>query len=355
MIPSQRARSAAIFLAAAVILNGCASDSAPAQGPGAGPWVVSTPEKHGLSSAALAQADQYISGAAQVRKCLIIIKDGEIVYETGDTQSMTQGFSMTKTLGALVVGVAVREGRLDVTKDITETYGVVSPKSYGVTSEEIMSQKIFGGAPGQNFYYDALGTRWVNTLAQVVRKATGRTSHELWQEELQGPLGLSGQFSWVYGDLWASGAVGSGRDWARIGQLLLNKGAWLDSDGTPKQLVTEEYVSAMTEPHAFNGYPDPNVCYGYLTWLNQGSRSGQCVGADGPYIALPKGAPDDVFLMAGISGEVTMVIPSHNVVVVSLGASPALGTWVAQVIYTAFCNSNVFGDKCGQHADEVVV
>ena len=49
----------------------------------------------------------------------------------------------------MVVGVAVREGRLDVTKDITETYGVVSPKSYGVTSEEIMSYMVSLGSSRQ--------------------------------------------------------------------------------------------------------------------------------------------------------------------------------------------------------------
>lgn len=325
------------------------------QGPGAGPWKMSTPEEHGLSTDALKAADRYIGAHALVRKCLTVVKDGEIVYEAGDCKSTTQGFSMTKTLGALVVGLAVGQGKLDVTADITKTYGVKSPKKYAVTSEEIMSQKIAGSEPGQKFFYDALGTMWINHLAEVVRKATGKSSHELWHEGLYTPLGLSSSFKWLLGDEWGAGAEGSCRDWARVGQLLLNKGAWPGSNGSPQQLVPEDYIVNMTRPHTFKGYADPNTCYGYLTWLNKGSRPGHCVGDIGPYIPLPKGTPNDVFFMAGFTGEVTMIIPSHNTVVVSLGTSAAVGTMVAPVLYKAFCENNVFGDNCPKQLEEVLV
>lgn len=333
---------AALVLA---LLRGTVATGTP-QGPGQGPWTVSTPEKHGLSAAAIKQADRYIGSHALRRMCMVIVKDGEIIYEAGNTKVATQGYSMTKTLGALVVGVAVGQGKLNVTADITETYGVKSPKRYAVTSEEIMSQKIAGSAPGQKFHYDALGTQWINRLSQVVKKATGKASHDLWHEKLYTPLGLSNKFTWADGDEWGAGAVGSCRDWAKVGQLLLNKGAWPGKAGSTEQLVPADYVAAMHKPKAFNGYADPNTCYGYLTWVNKGSRPGHCVGDIGPYIPLPKGTPDSVFFMAGFTGEVTMVIPEHNAVVVSLGTSAAVGTMVAPVLYEGFCKANVFDDRC---------
>lgn len=61
---------------------------------------------------------------------------------------------------------------------------------------------------------------------------------------------------------------------------------------------------------------------------------------------LPAGTPKDVFFLASFTGEVTMVIPSHKAVVVSLGTSAAVGTMVAPSVYEGLCRSNVFGDNC---------
>ena len=163
--------------------------SADPLGPGSGPWVVESPAAHGLNATLLdAAADeiwQIVDGFWQYRGlknvssrgCLVIAKDGALVYERYNTSGFNQhqdgpnrtpqpwseassqpGWSMTKTLGALLGGWAVTHGGLDLDKDITQAYGVPSPKGYPVTSRQIMSQSLGGDSPGAKWYYDAEGT-----------------------------------------------------------------------------------------------------------------------------------------------------------------------------------------------------
>lgn len=54
------------------------------------------------------------------------------------------------------------------------------------------------------------------------------------------------------------------RDMARVGQLVLNRGTWLDAAGNPYQLGQPDFYDSMVKP-AFDGVIDG---YGFLTWLN---------------------------------------------------------------------------------------
>jgi CubicO group peptidase (beta-lactamase class C family) len=185
------------------------------------------------------------------RGCLLIVKDGALVYEKYNSTGLNQhepapeswsinstqpGWSMTKTLGAMLAGWAVTHGHLDLDKDITAAYGVPSPKGYPVTARQIMSQSLAGDhSPGEAWRYDATGQGWINHMASVVRAATGRNASRIWREELQTPLGLSDAFVWggkaAFGggvdanpdNVWAYGSVGTCRDYARVMQLALNK------------------------------------------------------------------------------------------------------------------------------------
>ena len=93
-------------------------------GPGSGPWDVEAPSAHGLSELRLRQAWTELRDHKTLgRDCLVIIKDGALVFEgygSGFNMSSThEGFSMTKTLGALVAGWATKNG-LDIDKNVRE-------------------------------------------------------------------------------------------------------------------------------------------------------------------------------------------------------------------------------------------
>jgi len=92
---------------------------------------------------------------------------------------------------------------------------------------------------------------------------------------------------------------GSARDWVRFGLLHLWDGVWQGERILPKGWV--EFISTPAPA-------DPARKYGGLFWLNRGGMLDR--------------VPQDAFWAAGFMGQITMVIPSRDVVVVRLGPSP---------------------------------
>ena len=88
------------------------------------------------------------------------------------------------------------------------------------------------------------------------------------------------------------------RDWARLGNLYLNDGVWLG-----RRLLPEGFVDFVRSP-APAWLADGQPVYGGFFWLN-GDR------------AFP--LPTDAYYMAGVGGQYTFIVPSHDLVVVRLG------------------------------------
>jgi CubicO group peptidase (beta-lactamase class C family) len=92
--------------------------------------------------------------------------------------------------------------------------------------------------------------------------------------------------------------LGSGRDWARLGNLYLQDGVW---DG--ERILPEGYrdfVSTLAPAWAADGRP----VYGGFFWINGNE-------------AFP--IPKEAYYMAGAGGQYTIMIPSHDLVVARLG------------------------------------
>ena len=89
--------------------------------------------------------------------------------------------------------------------------------------------------------------------------------------------------------------LGAARDWARLGLLYLQDGVW-----NGERLLPEGWVDFVRTPAPAWDEPE----YGGLFWLN---RTG----------AWP--VPEDAFYMSGAGGQVTLIIPTHDLVVVRLG------------------------------------
>ena len=91
---------------------------------------------------------------------------------------------------------------------------------------------------------------------------------------------------------------GTGRDWARFGLLHLWDGVWKP---TGEQILPAGWVDTIRTPAP----ADDTLGYGGQFWLNAGGRH--------PNI------PRDAFWAAGAWGQLTMVIPSRDTVIVRLG------------------------------------
>ena len=102
-----------------------------------------------------------------------------------------------------------------------------------------------------------------------------------------------------YGNFLTQGyEFASARDWARLGNLYLQDGVWNGERILPEGFV--KFVSTLAPAWKADGRP----IYGGFFWIN----------GDG---SLP--VPRDAYFMAGAGGQTTLIIPSHDLVVVRLG------------------------------------
>lgn len=357
MRPSSAIDRRAFALGSGAMLAGCAGSAritAPGdrRGPGRGPWRSAPPASVGLTPAALDQAADAL-GAAGERQGLVIIKGGALVYErywanAWHRAEPTWGnvsFSAGKSFGGAMVGRAITQGLLrlddlaaryhppsqsglrdDVTirQLLTMTSGgtlnvkpssrpprkLDAPAASGPGDEYQWQDKGEAGSPegygrslraGERFYYDGAAA---DHLADIVASACGRTSHDYMMSELIAPLGCE-VFTYQpegvdrRGNIRIGGSILlSCRDLARLGQLYLDKGQW---GGRP--LISADYIRQSLTPSPLN------PAYGYLWWLNASGRVA--------------GAPRDMAFAAGARGQFCFVLPSHDLVVATMGFGQA--------------------------------
>jgi CubicO group peptidase (beta-lactamase class C family) len=92
--------------------------------------------------------------------------------------------------------------------------------------------------------------------------------------------------------------LASGRDWARLGNLYLQDGVW---DG--ERILPEGFAAFVRTP-APAWEADNRPVYGGFFWINR----------DGTFPV-----PRDAYYMSGAGGQTTLIIPSHDLVVVRMG------------------------------------
>ncbi len=90
----------------------------------------------------------------------------------------------------------------------------------------------------------------------------------------------------------------SARDWARLGNLYLQDGVWNGERILPEGFV--KFVSTVAPAWA----ADQRPIYGGFFWIN----------GDGQFPV-----PKEAYYMAGAGGQTTLIIPSHDLIVVRLG------------------------------------
>lgn len=268
----------------------------------------------------------------------VIIKDSTLLFEQYwedySPHSRSNSFSMAKSIVSLAIGCAIDDGFIkNVDQPVNDFYpefkgynGKVLTlrhlltMSAGVDFDEAYSSpfspttKLYYGddlqqialgmkeieEPGIHFIYQSGVTQ---LLALIVEKATGENISSYVSRKLWTPLNAEEDALWSLdkkdGIEKAYCCFNSNaRDFARFGQLILNKGNW-----NGKQLVSESYIKEATTPDTnliFKEYNETNHCYGFQFWHLTYK------GMEIPY-------------MRGILGQYVFAIPELNAVVVRLG------------------------------------
>jgi CubicO group peptidase (beta-lactamase class C family) len=278
----------------------------------------------------------------------MILKDGYIIAQWGDTKKVDMTFSVTKSYLSTVAGLAVDRGMIRSVDDKVSEYvwedHFTGSHNAKITWAHLLNQssawsgQLWGGydwndrpprdgdvhewrkaalaEPGTEMEYNDVR---VNLLAYSLLQVWRQPLPQVLKEKILDPIGASTTWRWFgYDNSWTTvdgvsmqsvsggGHSGGGifintEDHARFGLLCMNKGKWKD-----QQIISEEWLQAATTPST----PNPN--YGYMWWLNKN-------GGENRMNALSNKG----FYAAGFGGNYIIVEPEDNIVIVLRWCDPS--------------------------------
>ena len=282
------------------------------------------------NTVAESDALQNLNAGGKTKSFLVIKNDSilfEKYYDGYDQNSLSNSFSVAKSIVTSMMGKAIMEGKIkgldQPVSDYFEEYkeGLASELTVGdlakmssgmkwsekyynvinITSESyftkdlrsvILRQKIID-KPGQGFRYSSGDTQ---LLGMVIENATGVSLSEYLTEKFWKPMGAENNALWQidsenYGMEKAYCCIaGTARDFARFGKLYINKGKWND-----EVILDSSFVELSIQP-SFEDSP----YYGYGWWLYdyEGKK---------------------VFTMNGHRGQFIISFPEENIIIARQG------------------------------------
>ncbi len=277
-------------------------------------WAVEAPEDHGMDTALLETAADEVEKIGG-RQGFVMIRDGVIVYEKyyyGDEETKNTAFSVTKSFGSTLVGISSDMGLLDIDDPVSrwiDTPWFTIDENASI--RHLLAQTSESDPPGSEFNYDSAFV--INTLSQIVTRASGMHSKEFAKKYLMEPLGIE-DYNWAtdgYGNvLFGLGLTATCRDIARLGQLYLDRGVWNGA-----RVVSEEFIEEAVTP----AFPEANAGYGFLWWLNRNAGEWHtALGMNGEGKMI-EGAPENFYNATGLFGQLIYVIPDLDIVAVTMG------------------------------------
>ena len=154
-----------------------------------------------------------------------------------------------------------RQARITIRQLLTLTSGLAGGETSDMPGyQEAVRTAVAKFPPGEKFQYGPVPFQCFGELLRRKLEPRGETVEGYLQRRLLHPLGLTAN-SWRKDAAGQphlpSGAALTAREWAKFGQLVLNRGAW---DG--RQLISEKLLA-----ECFHGTP-AHPTYGLTFWLN---------------------------------------------------------------------------------------
>lgn len=279
---------------------------------------------------------------------LVVLRDGAVIaehYADGfGPDSRFQSFSMAKSLMALAIGAAIGEGILHDEREPLRRF-VAEPGALGdvplaefLTMSSGMEQFAPKSDPRRQQLYFGPDMSGAALSARIVEPPGSRFSYnnassQVAGEALQQGLRRAGQGDYAQylsariwcaigaapASLWVEapgrprfyiGVNATVRDWARVGQLMLDQGR-----AGGRQVVPAEWIARMTAPSA------ANPVYGYQVWRGSPHVERRDYGG-GLDLVVARAEPlraDDVIFFDGFGGQRVYVVPSARLVIARAG------------------------------------
>ena len=258
------------------------------------------PTDKGFSQTKLDSLSAYLDETGS--EALMILTDGKIVYEWGNTDKKLLVHSIRKALLNSLYGIYIENGTIDTAMTLKELgiddINSLSETERTATIADLLKSRsgIYHNAaavaegmlakmpkrgvhkPNEAYYYN----NWdFNTLGFILEKQTGKTVYDLFNTHIAQPLGMEYSNNYITvknpDDDWTIPDVDgfyqyeedkskypayhfrlSARDLALYGQLYLNKGKW-----NGKQIIPERWIEISTKPYSITN-EEYGIGYGML-------------------------------------------------------------------------------------------
>ncbi|MBT6482139.1 MAG: serine hydrolase [Gammaproteobacteria bacterium] len=269
-------------------------------------------------------------------RALLVAHRGSVIAEAygqgADATTPLLGWSMAKSLTSIMLANLEYRGLLDlsgapgfaqwqldqrsqirISDMLTMTDGLAFSEEYNPgddatamlftepSSSDFVMQKAMLHEPGTHFNYSS-GT--ANLLSRIYFERAGgyQENYDGYMESIHRPLAFQNAIfevdaSGVY--MGSSYLFASARDWARIGQLMLNGGVI-----NAQRIMSEDWVVRATTANTSAN----QKAYGYQWWLNSGNED----------LRWPD-ISEDAYSAQGNRHQYLMVIPSLDLLIVRLG------------------------------------
>jgi CubicO group peptidase (beta-lactamase class C family) len=260
----------------------------------------------------------------------VIIKNGKLLHEQYwdgyNERSKTNSFSMAKGVTVMLLGKALEEKKilslsqkysdyfgnyanvelgnhltigdlakmeagLNWTEDYKNPFLQNAKAYYGKSLEEAVFLRGFKDEPGSKFEYQSGATQ---LLGFALRKSMNKTLSEYASEKFWKPLGMEQNANWSTDDFKMEKTFccihSNARDFAKLGQLILNDGKVGDL-----QILNSKFIDEMRTPTSLS-----KGAYGMGIWINND-------------------AANKHYYFWGLYGQYIIVIPEKNIVIVRTG------------------------------------
>lgn len=267
----------------------------------------------------------------------LIFQNDSILYEkywgNHTENTLSNSFSAAKTVVALLIGIAVDEGKIKSLDEPVSTYlpefkredlSIITIRDlllmasgldwtesgknplssnaesyYGTDLYKLATNQKRIGLPGKTFIYQSGNSQ---LLGLIIHKATGKTVSEYCSLKLWSKMGMESDAYWSLdregGDEKSFCCLyATARDFGKLGKLIAHEGKWDNEQLIPKWYF-DEMVSIpedMSTEESIKNYQ-----YGLHIWTYKGYSS-------------------PVYYCRGILGQYFISIPEENLVIVRLG------------------------------------
>ena len=321
------------------------------------PWplgdvVADDPTPAGIDEQKVAEAVAMIFATDAMTAAMVVTYKGRIIAESYadgiDMHTPLESWSMAKSLSATLMGVLVQQGVYDLWQPapIPEWQQPEDPR-HDIRIADILRMSsglrcrnmsdpgydaelgypdhlyLYTGTVDSYEYAATRPQQWppntvgryrncdpvlTNYLIRLAVEGRGDDYHQF-PQQLFDKIGVRNLVFQTdpYGNILLQGSdLGAARDWARLGNLYLQDGVANGERILPEGYA--DFVSTLAPAWAADGRP----VYGAFFWL------------DGAGYDMPASA---MFSMRGAGGQMTMIIPSRNMVVVRLGHYKGASVW----------------------------